>query len=152
MFDSNFLDFVECLNKNNVDYVIVGGYAVVINGHSRTTGDMDFFVRRTGENAAKVIKAIDDFGFGSIGFTIADVLDENGFMRMGVEPLRIDILSSLPGVNFDDVFIEAKEYEEEGVKMKVIHINHLIQNKLAVGRPQDMADVKALQKILKRTR
>jgi predicted nucleotidyltransferase len=150
MFDSNFVDFIECLNKNDAKYVLVGGYAVVINGHTRTTGDIDFFVKRTEENAKNVIKAIDDFGFGGIGFTIDDVLDENGFMRMGIEPLRIGILSSLPGVSFDDVYNQAEEHEDGGVKFKVIHINHLIQNKLAVGRPQDIADVNALQKILKR--
>jgi predicted nucleotidyltransferase len=150
IFDSNFLDFIKCLNSNKVAYVLVGGYAVVINGHTRTTGDLDVFVRGTAENAIKVIEAIDDFGFGSIGFTKEDILDSNGFVRMGVEPLRIDIFSSLPGVTFDEVIREANEYKEEDITMKVIHINHLIQNKLAVGRPQDIADVRALQKILKR--
>ena len=111
---------------------------------------MDFFVERTIANAEKLIKAIDDFGFGSIGFTIEDIMDENGFMRMGKEPLRIDILSSLPGITFDEVINSAEVYEEDGVKIKVIHINHLIKNKLAVGRPQDIADVKALQKIINR--
>jgi predicted nucleotidyltransferase len=150
MLDPDFLDFIESLNKYKAAYVLVGGYAAIINGHNRTTGDLDIFVERTEENAIKVISAIEDFGFGSIGFTVKDVLDENGFMRMGVEPLRIDVLNSLPAVTFEEVYQQSEEYEDEGVKMKVIHINHLIANKRAVGRPKDMADVRALEKILKR--
>ena len=143
MFDANFLEFIECFNKNQVAYVLVGGYAVVLNGHSRTTGDMDFFIERTEENAKRVIKAIEDFGFGSIGFTVDDIMDESGFVRMGIEPLRIDILNTLPGVTFEEVYNGASTHEEHGVKIKVIHINHLIQNKTEVGRPQDIADVRA---------
>jgi predicted nucleotidyltransferase len=148
MLNGDFLDFIDCLNKNKVAYVLVGGYAAIIKGHTRTTGDMDIFVERTIENAENVIRAIDEFGFGSIGFTAEDVMDENGFIRMGAEPLRIDILNSIQGVTFDEVYQMAEEYEDEGVKMKVIHINHLIKNKLAAGRPKDLADVRALEKIL----
>jgi predicted nucleotidyltransferase len=148
MLNEDFLDFIECLNKNKVAYVLVGGYAAIIKGHTRTTGDMDIFVNRSLENAQKIIKAIDDFGFGSIGFTAQDVMDENGFIRMGSEPLRIDILNSIQGVEFDEVYESAEEYEDEGVKMKVIHINHLIKNKIAAGRPKDLADVRALEKII----
>ncbi|MFI5195493.1 MAG: hypothetical protein ACHQD8_00250 [Chitinophagales bacterium] len=129
------MEFIECLNKNKAAYVLVGGYAVVIKGHSRTTGDLDFFVERTTENAAKIIQAINDFGFGSIGFTIEDVMDESGYIQMGKEPLRIDIFSALPGVEFDEVYKMADDYEYEGVKMKIIHTTHLIKNKLAVARP-----------------
>jgi len=150
MLDADFLEFIECLNRNNVEYVLVGGYAAIIQGHTRTTGDIDIFVRRTMENAGRVIKAIDDFGFGSIGFTEEDVVDENGFLRMGTEPLRIDILNAIAGVEFDEVYDCAEKYVDEGVEMKVIHINHLIKNKLAAGRPKDIADVTALEKILKR--
>lgn len=150
MLSSDFLDFIDCLNKNNVAYVLVGGYAAIIRGHTRTTGDMDIFVERSLENAEKVIKAIDDFGFGSIGFSKEDIVDESSFVRMGEEPLKIDILNSIQGVEFKEVYEFAEEYEDEGIKMKVIHINHLIKNKIAAGRPKDLADVRALEKILNR--
>jgi predicted nucleotidyltransferase len=150
LLDSNFLEFIGFLNKNDVRFVLVGGYAVVINGHNRTTGDLDIFIDIEDSNIDKILKAIDDFGFGSIGFTKDDFKDENSIVQMGVPPLRIDILSSLPGVTFEEVIDSAKDYEEDDVKMKVIHINHLIKNKIAVGREKDNADAKALQNILKR--
>lgn len=150
ILDSNFLEFIECLNKNNVEYILVGGYAVVLNGVNRTTQDLDIFIRRTDENADKVLKAIDDFGFGSIGFTKADLQDKQGIVQIGRPPLRIDILCELPGVDFETAYNEANDYEEEGVRIKVMHINQLITNKLAVARDKDLADAKALQKILKR--
>lgn len=150
ILDSNFLEFIECLNKNKVEYILVGGYAVVLNGVNRTTQDLDIFIRRTDENADKVLKAIDDFGFGSIGFTKADLQDKQGIVQIGRPPLRIDILCELPGVDFETAYNEANDYEEEGVKIKVMHINQLITNKLAVARDKDLADAKALQKILKR--
>jgi predicted nucleotidyltransferase len=148
ILDSNFLEFIDCLNRNKANYVLVGGYAVIINGHSRTTQDLDLFIRRTEENVQKVLKAIDDFGFGSIGFTSEDLMDESTIVQMGVPPLRIDILSAIPGVSFDEVINQSKDYEESGIVMKVIHINHLIANKLAVGRNKDMADVSALKRII----
>lgn len=148
ILDFNFLEFIECLNKRGAKYVLIGGYAVVLNGHSRSTGDIDFFIERTEDNIDKVLQAIEDFGFGGIGFTREDLMDEGSIVQMGVPPLRIDILSSLPGVRFEEVWDEANEYEEEGIKLKVININHLIANKLAVGRDKDKADVTALQKIL----
>jgi len=150
ILDFNFLEFIECLNKRGAKYVLIGGYAVVLNGHSRSTGDIDFFIERTEDNIDKVLQAIEDFGFGGIGFTREDLMDEGSIVQMGVPPLRIDILSSLPGVRFEEVWENANEYEEEGIKLKVININHLIANKLAVGRDKDKADVTALQKILNR--
>lgn len=150
ILDINFLEFIECLNKRGAKYVLIGGYAVVLNGHSRSTGDIDFFIERTEDNIDKVLQAIEDFGFGGIGFTREDLMDEGSIVQMGVPPLRIDILSSLPGVRFEEVWENANEYEEEGIKLKVININHLIANKLAVGRDKDKADVTALQKILNR--
>jgi hypothetical protein len=147
MLSPDFLDFLECLNNRTVKYVLVGGYAAIIRGHTRTTGDMDIYIQRTTENSEKVILAIDDFGFGSIGFTVDDIMDPEGFLRMGKEPLRIDLLSELPGLNFEEVYDSSEPYEDEGVTMRVIHINHLIKNKIAVGRPKDLADVSVLEKL-----
>ena len=148
ILDANFLEFIECLNKNEVRFVLIGGYAVVLNGHSRSTGDLDIFIESTEENAEKVLKAIDDFGFGSIGFTKEDLLDKDGVVQMGTPPIRIDILSNVDGITFEVTFASSKDHVEENVSMKVIHINHLIASKLAVGRKKDIADVEALQKIL----
>jgi hypothetical protein len=75
IFDSLFLEFLDLLNKNNARYVVIGGYAVVIHGVNRTTGDLDIFIERTKENAEKILKTVDEFGLGSIGFTEDDLLD-----------------------------------------------------------------------------
>lgn len=150
ILDSNFLEFIEYLNKEGAKYVLIGGYAVVINGHSRSTGDIDIFIKIDNDNVEKVLMAIDDFGFGSIGFTAEDLTDEGSIVQMGVPPLRIDILNAIDGVTFDEAYKMAIEYEEEGVKMKVMHINHLIQNKEASGRDKDRDDAAALKKIIKK--
>ncbi|MEN9522386.1 MAG: hypothetical protein RL065_763 [Bacteroidota bacterium] len=149
-FDENFIEFISLLNKNEVKYVLVGGLAVVLNGHSRTTGDMDIYYEREENNVLKILKTIKDFGFGGIGFTKEDLMDVNGIVQMGRPPLRIDLLCELPGVNFKEVFESAFKYEDSGVTMKVIHINHLINNKIAVGRDKDLSDAKALKKIIDR--
>jgi predicted nucleotidyltransferase len=111
---------------------------------------MDFFVERTEKNAMKLLNAIADFGFESLGFKVEDVMDEQKYISMGISPLRIDILTSISGVTFDEVMREATNYFENGVELKVIHINQLISNKIASGRPKDLDDVQALSKIVKK--
>lgn len=150
IFDPIFLEFIDTLNKNNVRYILIGGYAAIIHGVNRVTGDIDIFIERSVENAVNVLKAIDDFGLGSIGFTEKDLTDEDVVVQMGRVPYRIDVLNAIPGVTFEEAFNSAVIYEENGVKVKCIHINHLLNNKKAVGRPKDLMDVKAIEKILKR--
>lgn len=111
---------------------------------------MDIFIEASKENANVVLRAIDDFGFGSIGFTEEDLLNPEIVVQMGRVPLRIDILSELPGINFKDVLGRAIEFTTDGVTMKVIHVNDLITNKESVGRDKDLMDVKALKKKYKK--
>ncbi len=150
IFDSLFLEFIELLNKNEVKYILIGGYAVIINGVNRTTGDMDILIERNVQNAEKVLKVIDDFGLGSIGFTVNDLMEEDNIVQMGRIPYRIDILNTIPGVKFEEAYSESRLYTEDGIDIRCIHINHLISNKLAVKRNKDLADAKALQKIVNR--
>jgi predicted nucleotidyltransferase len=150
IFDPNFLEFIDCLNKREAKYVLVGGLAAVIHGVNRVTGDMDIFIEASKPNASVVLAAIDDFGFGSIGFTEDDLLNPEMVVQMGRVPLRIDILSELPGINFKEVFDRAIEFKTDGVTMKVIHVNDLIANKESVGREKDIMDVKALKKKYKK--
>lgn len=150
IFDPNFLEFIECLNKREAKYVLVGGLAAVIHGVNRVTGDMDIFIEASKPNASVVLAAIDDFGFGSIGFTEEDLLNPEMVVQMGRVPLRIDILSELPGINFKDVFDRAIEFKTDGVTVKVIHVNDLITNKESVGREKDIMDVKALKRKYKK--
>lgn len=129
--------------------MLVGGLAVIIHGVNRLTGDMDIFIEASSENAKKVLAAIEDFGFGSIGFTEEDLLSPDSVVQMGRVPLRIDILSDLPAITFSEVFNKSILFEIEGIQMKVIHVNHLIANKEEVGREKDLMDVRLLKKKFK---
>jgi hypothetical protein len=152
IFNQNFTDFINLLEQHKVRYVLVGGLAVLMNGHFRTTKDMDIFYEAERKNCDRLSKVIQEFGFGYLQFTIDDLMDTSSFIKLGREPERIDLLNELPGVTFKEVYDEAFDYKEEDepFTVKVIHINHLIKNKKAVGRYQDLDDVKKLEKILKK--
>ena len=148
--NENFIEFIKLLNENNVKYVLVGGWAVIFEGYSRTTGDMDVFVERDEENAEKIINVIKEFWGSTIGFSKEDFLKEENVIMMGRPPFRIDILMDISGVNFKEVFDTSKIYDDEGVKIRCIHINELIKNKKSTGRLKDLADADMLEKILKK--
>ena len=148
IFNNDFIDFIQLLNKREVKFVLVGGLAVVIHGHFRTTKDMDIFYEGSEENGKKILETINEFGFSYLKLTLDDVMDSNGYIKLGREPIRIDLFCDLPGVTFDEVYKDAIEYQEDGLKFKVIHVNHLIANKTKVGRLQDLDDVKKLRKII----
>jgi hypothetical protein len=152
IFNQNFTDFINLLEQHKVRYVLVGGLAVLMNGHFRTTKDMDIFYEAERENCDRLLKVIHEFGFGYLKLTIDDLMDTASFIKLGREPERIDLLSELPGVTFKEAYNGAFDYkeEEESFSVRVIHINHLIKNKKAVGRYQDLDDVKKLEKILKK--
>jgi predicted nucleotidyltransferase len=150
IFDDNFIDFINILSSRQVKFVLVGGMAVVIHGVTRTTKDMDIFYEGSRENCERVLEAVNEFGFGFLKFTVDDLMDKTSYIQLGHEPVRIDLFCELPGISFEEVFDASSIYEEEDFKIRVIHINHLIQNKKEVGRQQDLLDVKKLEKILKK--
>jgi predicted nucleotidyltransferase len=150
IFNNDFIDFIKILNHRQVKFVLVGGLAVVIHGHFRTTKDMDLYFEGSFENGRKVLESINEFGFAGLNLTVEDLIDKNGYIRLGREPVRIDLFCDLPGVQFDEVYRDAIDFEEESLKFKVIHVNHLIENKLKVGRLQDKDDVKKLKKIIEK--
>jgi len=142
-----FLEFIELLNKHKVKYVLVGGWAVIFEGYQRTTADIDFFVKAEKENAQLVLDTVEDFMGSTIGFTIEDLTKENNVLMIGREPLRIDLLTSLSGVSFDEVYNNSKVYKDGDVLIRCIHINELMRNKEASGRLKDLADLEKLKKI-----
>ncbi len=152
IFNQNFSDFINLLEKHKVRYVLVGGLAVLMNGHFRTTKDMNIFYDGEKENCNTLSGVIKEFGFGYLRLTTEDLMDKRSFIKLGREPERIDLFCDLPGVSFEEVYRDAFNYKEEGdsFTVKVIHVNHLIQNKKTVGRHQDLDDVKKLEKILQR--
>ncbi len=147
IFDVNYIDLLKLLNEEKAKFILVGGLAVVAHGIYRKTKDMDILYENN-RKFKKSLEAINTFGFKSLNLTVEDLMDINGYIQLGYEPVRIDLFNSLPGVGFEEVYKEAILHEEDGIKFKVIHVNHLIQNKNTVGRLQDLDDVKKLKKLL----
>jgi hypothetical protein len=148
--NENFVDFISLLNEHKVKYVLVGGWAVIFEGYSRNTGDMDILVEKDEMNADKILVVIKEFLGSTIGFEKEDFLKEENVIMMGRPPFRIDILTDISGVSFNEVYESSKVYEDEGLKIRCIHINELIRNKKATGRLKDLGDVEMLEKILKK--
>jgi hypothetical protein len=150
ILNENFTEFIVLLNKHKVNYVMVGGWAVIFEGYTRTTGDIDFLIELSDDNADKIIKVIKSF-FGSlIGFEKEDFLKEDNILMMGRPPFRIDILTGISGVTFEEAYRSSKVYDDDGVEIRCIHINELIRNKKASGRLKDLADAEMLEKILQK--
>lgn len=148
--NENFTEFIVLLNRHNVKYVMVGGWAVIFEGYTRTTGDIDFFIERSEDNADKILTVIKSF-FGSlIGFVKEDFIKEDNILMMGRPPFRIDILTGISGVTFEEAFSSSKVYDDDGLPIRCIHINELIRNKKASGRLKDLADAEMLEKILQK--
>ena len=148
--NENFVDFINLLNKHKVKYVLVGGWAVIFEGYSRNTGNMDILVEREEKNADKLIIVIKNFTGSTIGFEKEDFLKEENVIMMGRPPFRIDILTDISGVSFKEAYESSKLYEDEGLKIRCIHINELIKNKKTTVRLKDLGDVDMLEKILKK--
>jgi hypothetical protein len=143
--NQDFREFFEFLNKNEVRYLIVGGFAVAFHGHPRYTKDIDIWIDATQENAARLIQSLRDFGFASIGLLVEDFLAPGYTIQLGVVPNRIDLLTSARGLEFEPCFASRVEAVVGGVTVHVIDLDHLKQNKRAAGRSQDLADLEHLE-------
>jgi hypothetical protein len=127
-----------------VRYLVVGGYAVALHGHPRYTKDIDIWIEMNPGNAANVVKALDQFGFGSLGLQAADFLVPDQIVQFGNPPSRIEIFNSLPGVDFATCYPFRVQVEVDGVVVDFIDVDNLKKNKRAVGRLQDLADLENL--------
>jgi len=146
LFTEDFLDFLKALNANNVEYMLVGGYAVILHGYSRTTGDMDVWVNRTPDNYKRLIKAFKEFGLPTFDLTQEKFLDaeRNDVFTFGRPPTCIEILTNLKGVEFNEAYQQVQIFEEGDVFIKFIHLNNLISSKKAAGRYRDLDDIEKL--------
>jgi hypothetical protein len=144
VLNQDFKEFFESLNANQVEYLVVGGYAVAFHGHPRYTKDIDIWVAMTPENAEKIIRALNAFGFGSLGLTAADFLTPDQIIQLGYEPSRIDLITTISGVEFSTCYPAHLKLEVDGIQIAVIDRENLAKNKKASGRPQDLADVAEL--------
>jgi hypothetical protein len=137
-------EFVELLNELDVQFLVVGAFAVAYHGYPRYTADLDLFVDRSPENADRLLKAIHQFGFGEIELTKEDFVRENQVIQLGVAPNRIDLLTGISGVAFEEAW-ESRELGEIGaLNIPFISRDLLKRNKAASGRTQDLADLEHL--------
>jgi predicted nucleotidyltransferase len=145
VLSQDFKEFIQSLNAEHVRFLIVGGYAVALHGHPRYTKDMDVWIENAPDNAARVVAALERFGFASLGLQVADFLVADQIIQLGYPPNRIDILTTVPGVEFSDCYNSRVEIEVDGVLVSFIDLENLKRNKLASGRHQDLADLENLE-------
>ncbi len=145
MLNQSFREFIESLNYNQVRYLVIGGYAVALHGHPRYTKDMDVWIEMIAENAIKVIKALEQFGLGSLGLQVSDFMEPEQVIQLGYPPVRIDLITTPSGVEFETCYVSKVEVEMEGVVVNFIDLENLKKNKRATGRLQDLADLENLE-------
>ena len=143
-------EFIGLLNSHKVEYLIVGGHAVAFHGHPRFTGDIDFFIRMTPRNVERLLVVLNHFGFGSLGITKDDLLEPKRVVQLGHPPNRIDLLTSISGVDFDSAWESRVESIMDDQPVIMIGWTELLRNKKAAGRQKDLADVQKLLSIAAR--
>ena len=143
--NQDFKEFIRSLNDNTVRYLVVGGYAVALHGYPRYTKNMDVWVEMATENASRVIEALNQFGFGSLDLKAADFMIPDQIIQLGYPPRRIDLLTTLPGVEFSECYASRITTDMDGVSVNFIDLENLRKNKKATGHHQDLADLEALE-------
>ena len=138
-------EFVELLLSRGVDFVVVGGHAVAFHGYPRMTDDIDLLVRPTRENGQRIVDALAEFGFGGVGLTAESFTAPDRVIQLGRAPNRIDLLTEIYGVSFDEVWATRVAADLDGLKVSMIGRDALIRNKRATGRTQDLADADKLE-------
>jgi len=143
---SDLREFIHLLNTNRVKYVIVGAWALAFHGRPRYTGDLDIFIARDDENADKLMAVIETFGFGQAGIRREDFLQVDHVIQLGREPNRIDILTGISGVSFDETWANRESGKVADIAVFVISRDLLIKNKRAANRDKDQGDIKLLER------
>lgn len=143
IFNEDFRDFITALNTNEVRYILVGGFAVILHGYSRTTGDMDIWVERTRENYLKLQKAFSDFGMPVFDMTEDNFLEHPiwDIFTFGVPPVAIDIMVKVKGMDFEENYNKSVIFQNDNLEIRTLHKNQLIAAKKHSNRPKDQDDI-----------
>ena len=144
MLNPDFNEFAELLNAHRVDYLLVGGYALAAHGHPRYTGDIDFWVRPAADNIDRLLRVLDAFGFGSLGLKSGDFAADT-VVQLGQPPRRIDLLTSIDGVDFDACWARREHVTHGTLTLNLIGLNDFKANKRATGRLKDLVDLQAIE-------
>lgn len=142
----DFAEFLSLLTKHEVHYLLIGGYAVGVHGHVRATNDLDVWIEATAENARRAEAALREFGFDVPQLTPEMLLRPGKITRMGVPPMRIEVLNSVSGITFEEAYRDRSDTDIGGQSVPVIGLKELIRNKLATGRAKDLADAEELDR------
>lgn len=145
-------EFIELLNSRKVDYIVVGGHAVAFHGHPRFTGDIDFLVRCSPENAQRLLEALVEFGFSERRLSPEDLTRPNTVVQLGYPPNRIDLLTSISGVEFEEAWQGRVSGELDGLSVFFLGLHELLINKQGSGRDKDLADISKLLAIQRKTK
>ena len=140
----DFKELLELFNKYRVEYMIVGGYALAFHGAPRYTGDMDIYIKPDSQNGERITTALKDFGFGEIGLSVEDFIYPEKVIQLGVPPVRIDIITSLSGVTWDEASAGKMSALYGDTEVHLIGREQFIKNKKATGRKRDIADLESL--------
>ncbi len=143
-------EFIGLLNSLGVEFVVVGGHAVAFHGHPRFTGDLDFLIRPSRSNAERLLEALEQFGFAELELSADDFLRPESVVQLGRPPNRLDLLTSISGVGTEEAWASRITGELDGLPVHFLGFDALLQNKIATGRDQDLADLGKLRAIAKR--
>jgi len=141
---SDFKELFELFNAHKVSYIIVGSYALAFHGAPRYTGDIDILVKPDHENASRIMKALGDFGFGSVGLEDADFENTDRIIQLGIAPVRIDIITSITAIDWNTAINGCADGTYGGIPVKYLGLNEFVVNKRATNRKKDIADLEAL--------
>ena len=143
VFNLDFQDFIKIANQTDLEYILVGGFATILNGYNRTTGDMDIWVNRTPNNFRTLIRVFALFGLPTLAISEHNFLNNNALdvFTFGRPPVAIDIMNKVKGLEFEAAFANSKWYEFEDFKVRYLALNDLITAKRAAGRAKDIDDI-----------
>jgi hypothetical protein len=147
IFNEDFRDFISALNDNEVKYILVGGYSVILHGYARTTGDMDIWVERTAENYLKLLQAFYQFKMPVFDMTEENFLHHPNWdvFTFGSPPVAIDLMVKLKGLDFETCYLNSILFEEGDLKIRTIRKIDLIQAKKSAGRSKDLNDLENIE-------
>jgi hypothetical protein len=141
MLNPDFRDMLSCLKGAGVEFIVVGAYALAAHGRPRATGDIDIWVRNSSENAQKVIGALEEFGAPLSNLSAEDFTLPDLIVQLGIEPCRIDLLTGVDGLDFDDAWRNKLALTLDGLEIFVLSRGDLLKNKIAAGRAKDQGDI-----------
>lgn len=146
MLNSDYKEMLQILLEEDVKFIVVGAYALAVHGYPRATGDLDIWIKPDSQNASKVLCCLKRFGAPLYSLTEKDLMENETVFQIGVIPRRIDIITSITGVEFDEAYDDCIKVQIDGMEIPVLSLEKLLKNKEATGREKDALDAKLLRK------